>query len=165
MAIQIIGNVGNVGHALPMVSAYPTDINDQYVLAWDPVQQALNYVPFIVDTLGSVSILKDLAVGEDLAVVGGATVGAGLAVTGATTSTAAITAGVGAQAAALVPGLVPILSLAGTQVVALRKQGWVEMTGATSRATKDVATVTLPELAALFHALQVDLIAHGLIGT
>lgn len=57
----------------------------------------------------------------------------------------------------------------GLQVVQERKVGWSLPTGATSRATFDPSTVTLPHLAERFAALLLDLNAdsggHGLIGT
>lgn len=53
----------------------------------------------------------------------------------------------------------------GTKVVGARRTGWTPGTGTEVRSTFDTATVTLPQLAQQFLALQADLIAHGLIGT
>jgi hypothetical protein len=50
------------------------------------------------------------------------------------------------------------------QVLAARRTGWTAPTGASSKATYDTATVTLPNLAGRVMALIEDLIAHGIIG-
>lgn len=53
----------------------------------------------------------------------------------------------------------------GTQVVELRKTGWVAPTGTATRTTFDTTTVTTAQLAERVHALIDDLTSHGLIGT
>lgn len=53
----------------------------------------------------------------------------------------------------------------GTKVIGNRVAGWSAATGANSRATFDVATVTVSQLAQRIKALIDDLISHGLIGS
>jgi len=51
-AIAAWGTNGNAGFAIPMEQATPTIPDVQaYVLAWDPVQQLLAYVPVSIDKL------------------------------------------------------------------------------------------------------------------
>lgn len=53
----------------------------------------------------------------------------------------------------------------GTKVVGARETGYIAMTGTANKATVyDVATVTLPQLAARVAALQASITTHGLIG-
>lgn len=153
MAITVLGNVGNQGYALPMVQAYPLDVNSQYMLAWNPVQQALDYIPYVGNVLGDFGVTRDLSVTRN------ATVGGTLSVTGV----ASFPGGIGpvtSSGAISATGF----NVGGTAVVGARKAGWAVATGTVSRATFDTATVTLPELAARVAALETDLIAHGLIG-
>lgn len=93
--ITIIGNVNNAGFALPMVSAYPVDPNVAQVLGWNPLLQALDYVPFIVGNLGDIGVVRDLAVGRDAAITRNTTVGGTLGVTGVSTLTGGVSGGVG----------------------------------------------------------------------
>lgn len=165
MAVAIIGNVGNVGYALPMVSVNPTDISKQYVLAWDPVNLALNYVPFAVDAIGN------LTVAGSIAATGTITGAAGLAITGSGTFSGAVTAQSGLNAgpagvtqASLTPGGTPQLSLATLKVVGPRQTGWTVGTGTPQKTTFATSTVTLAQLAGVVLSLQTDLITHGLIG-
>lgn len=164
MGIQIIGNVGNVGYAIPMVSAAPIDVNSQHVLVWSPAAQALDYIKLTVDFAGNMAVLGNLTVAGTLGVAGLAAFSQGVQVIGSTTSTAAVTAGAGAEAAALVPGVTPNVQLAGTQVVGPKITGWGAPTGAATRTTFDTATVTLPQLAERVKALLDNLVTHGLIG-
>lgn len=186
MAIQIIGNVGNQGYALPMVSASPVDVNQQYVLGWDPVQQALNYVPFVVAAIGDITVVRDLAVGRNLAVAGAAVVtgafapnggiaptdssleitAATVAMSGSMTAVSAVTGGtVSAAGSGNTALLAPTsISFNATQVVNARKTGWVALTGTPLKTTFATGTITLPQLAGIVMALQADLISHGLIG-
>lgn len=180
MAITIIGNVGNVGFALPMASASPANVNNQYLLGWDPVQQALDYVPYVLNAFGDFTILRDLTVTRNMTVGGTASV-AGIFSTGATAplgavipfvtggmtlsgalSTTQATAVSGGNNAILAPTQ---LSFQATKVVGTRQTGWVAMTGTPVKATRVTSTVTLPDLAGIVMALQADMIAHGLIGT
>ena len=160
MAIQIIGNVGNQGYALPMVSAYPVDVNLQYLLAWNPVQQALDYVPYLGNALG------DFTVTRDLAVVRNATVGGTLAVTGAATFSSTVgatnfTATVGTDNTSMTPTGFQFL---GTKVVGARDTGWGAPTGTATKTTFVTAAVTLPELGERVKALIDALTTHGMIG-
>lgn len=180
MPITIIGNVGNSGFALPMVSAAPVDVSQQYLLAWNPTEQALDYVPFGGTSLGDFAITRDLSVGRDANIVRNTTIG-GVLSAGATVPTAALIPNLngGMIATGTLQGLTVKavsggnnaeltsgqLNVQAVKVVGSRQTGWVPMTGAASRATKAVATVTLPELAAIVMALQADMITHGLIGT
>lgn len=51
-AIAAWGTNGNAGFALPLEQATPTLPDTQaYVLAWDPAQQLLAYVPVSIDKL------------------------------------------------------------------------------------------------------------------
>jgi len=84
--ITILGNVGNAGYALPMVQAYPTDPNVQQLLAWDPTNQALNYVSYTGNALGDFGVTRDLSVGRDVAVTRNATIGGTLGVAGVLTT-------------------------------------------------------------------------------
>lgn len=53
----------------------------------------------------------------------------------------------------------------GVQVLAQRITGWAAMTGPTDKVSSfDTATITLPQLAARYAALQAAVTAHGLIG-
>jgi hypothetical protein len=189
MAITIIGNVGNVGYALPMVSAYPTDVNLSYLLGWNPTAQALDYVAYTGNAFGDFGVTRDLAVTRNLTVGGNSVLGdAADTVTIAGILSAGPTVPLGAVIPFLTGGMVATATLEGltvkavsggnnaellnnqlnvqaTKVVGARQVGWVAMTGAASRATKAVGTVTLPELAAIVMALQADMITHGLIGT
>jgi hypothetical protein len=56
------------------------------------------------------------------------------------------------------------LSIAGSQVLGPRRQGWAAATGTSQRTTFATSTVTLAQLAAVVKALLDDLIAHGIIG-
>lgn len=98
MAIQIIGNVGNQGYALPMVSAYPLDVNVAQVLGWNPVAQALDYVPFIVSGPGNIGILGTLAVTGASTFTGAVAMATTLAVAGVASfaSPLSVNAGIGA---------------------------------------------------------------------
>jgi len=53
----------------------------------------------------------------------------------------------------------------GIKVLGARQHGWADPTGASSRASFDPSTVTLPQLAQVVSALYADLKAHGLIGS
>ena len=60
------------------------------------------------------------------------------------------------------------ISIGGSQVVGSRSTGWTAPTGAGSKSTWDVATVTLPQLAAWCKSLSDAIFqttGHGLIGT
>lgn len=161
MSIAIIGNVGNKGYALPMVQAYPLDLESQYLLAWNPVEQALDYVPYVGNSLG------DFTIGRDLAVTRNASITGNLAVTGTITGAGTVTSAVsvGAISGGAFSTVVPTgLAVQATQVVTSRKTGWVPATGTATRATFDTATITLPQLAERVKALLDDLTSHGLIG-
>lgn len=192
--ITILANVGNVGFALPMVQAYPVDPNNQYLLGWNPTSQALDYVPYVGNTFGDFSAVRDLMsgrdtiVGEDLSVagtasiVGATTIGGTLGVTGIATFTdrAQFPGGTGAfssngsltAVSHIASNGVSSSALAFDQlgiglnkVVGARVTGWQAATGTATRTTFDTATVTLPLLAQRMKALIDDLITHGLIGT
>ena len=194
MSISILANVGNVGFALPMVQAYPVDVNSQYLLGWNPSSQALDYVPYVGNSLGDFSATRDLMsgrdtiVGEDLtvagtaAIVGNTTIGGTLGVTGIVTFTdrpvfsggvpaLVSNGGVSGTSLAAIAGpststLTPTeLQILTVRVVGARVTGWAAATGTATRTTFDTATVTLPLLAQRVKALIDDLIAHGLIGT
>lgn len=171
--IQIIGNVGNQGYALPMVSAYPLDVNSQNLLAWNPVAQALDYVPYVGNALG------DFTVARDLTVTRNATVGGNLTLTGVASILTVPTGGqlkvdniaVNAAANIAISALVSSGNITGTafkvaanQVVGARIPGWTAATGTATRTTFATGAVTLPQLAEHVKALIDDLIAHGLIG-
>ena len=171
--ITIQANVNNAGYALPMVSAYPTDVNLQAMLAWDPTNQALNYVPYVGNALGDFTVGRDLGVTRDAAIVRNATVGGTLGVTGVLTTLLAAPAVIPALTGPIVVGGTPTLNLNaaggllqvnGTKVVGARATGWAAMTGTPQKTTAATGTVTLPQLAGIVMALQADLIAHGLIG-
>jgi hypothetical protein len=51
------------------------------------------------------------------------------------------------------------------QVVGARQTGWAAPGGASSKATFDPSTVTLPQLGERVHAVIDDLMTHGLLGT
>lgn len=185
--ITITGNVGNAGFALPMVQAYPLDVNVQQLLAWNPTQQALDYVPYTGNAFG------DFGVGRDLTVTRNASVTGTLAVTGVATFTAkpvftsgldslVIANAIPANGTLTASGTVQGLSLkavnggnntelqatqllvSNTKVVGARDTGWAAMTGTPDKTTKATSTVTLPQLAGIVMALQAALITHGLIG-
>lgn len=172
MSITILGDIGNKAFALPMVQAYPTDVNLQQLLAWDVTNQALNYVPYTGNSSGDFGVGRDLAVVRDAAVGRNATIAGTLGVVGVFSGASLVMTG---DAQALTHSAVnggsnaqlqaTKLQIQTLDVVGTRKTGWVAMTGTPSRATKVVSTVTLPELAAIVMALQADLISHGLIGT
>lgn len=179
--IDIIGNVGNQGYALPMVQAYPVDLDGNYILGWNPTLRALDYVPFVGTALGDIAVTRDLAVARDLAVVRNTTIAGTLAVTGVATFTAkpVFSSGVGpvtsdgavqgtsfSSVVGANTGLYgpQTISFNGVQVVAARKTGWAAATGTATRSTFVTSTVTLPLLAERVKALLDDLTAHGLIG-
>ena len=187
MTITILGNVGSSGYALPMVSAYPLDVNTQQMLGWDPIAQALAYVPYIGNSSGDIGVVRDLAVGRNatvagtLGVTGVATFAAkpvfsqgldSLSVINAVPANGTITANGAVQGSTLksVSGAnnselqATQLNIAGTKVVEARKTGWTAMTGTPQKGTFATGTVTLPQLAGVVMALQADMIAHGLIG-
>lgn len=190
MPIQIIGNTGNNGFALPMVRAYPIDVNSQQMLAWNPVEQALDYVPFIANAMGDFTVARDLgvvrnaSVGGTLDVTGLGTFNS-LTVTGPLVTNGGISAADGGlefngtaafSGAITTAGLNVIvgsnnsnlsatgLFFQGTKSVGLRQFGWAPATGAINRATFDTATVTTSQLAERVKALLDDLTVHGLIG-
>lgn len=163
MAIQVIGNVGNKGYALPMVDAYPVDVNSQQLLAWNPVEQALDYVPYAGNALGDFTVMRDLAVTRNSVFTGNATVNGNLlantlgTASGPTISilnTISVAGGVNSTG----------YSVGAAAVVGSRKTGWVAPTGTATRTTFDTAAVTLPQLAERVKALLDDLTTHGLIG-
>lgn len=163
MAIQIIGNVGNQGFALPMVSAYPTDVNTQYLLAWNPTEQALDYVPYVGNALGDFTVTRDLAVTRNSVFTGNVTVNGNLLANTLGTASGptinvlnAISSVAGITASGYSVGVSP--------VVGSRKTGWAAATGTATRTTFDTAAVTLPQLAERVKALLDDLTTHGLIG-
>lgn len=187
MAITILGNVGNAGFALPMAQAYPTDVNLQYLLAWNPTLGALDYVPYTGNAFGDFTASRDLIAvrdviaGEDLSVTQNAVIGGTLDVTGIATfaqkpvfslgvsallSDGSITgtslvANNGAQNGILGP---LSLQLNNLQVVSTRVTGWGAPTGTATRTTFATGAVTLPQLAERVKALLDDLVIHGLIG-
>lgn len=60
-AYNIWGNVGNAAYAVPMVKLTPTDPNTAQLLGWNPVAQALDFVPFLVDPVtGNVNLSGSL---------------------------------------------------------------------------------------------------------
>ncbi len=195
--IEIIANIGNKGFALPMVQAYPIDVNLQQMLAWNPAQQALDYVPYIGNAFGDITVVRDLIVGRNATIAGNTALGdagtdtvtvAGVLTTpagfpavipaivgnltlsgtgilttaGAVNATGTVGSVSGGGASALAG---TSLSFSATKVVGVRATGWTAMTGTPLKTTFATSTVTLPQLAGLFMALQADLIAHGLIGT
>lgn len=189
--ISILANVGNAGFALPMVSAYPTDVNQQQVLAWDPVAQALDYVDIAIDALGNWVIPGTLEVqgaggittslvtngvgtlslaGGTLALNASTSISAavGIGISNAVAANAFLSVTAGGTQTKLNPTNLQ-LGPVGTplQVVAARRIGWATATGAATRTTYDTATVTLPQLAERVKALIDDLhstAGHGLIG-
>lgn len=171
--ITILSNVGNAGFALPMVQAYPTDVNLQYMLAWNPTAQALDYVPYVGNALGDFTVARDLSVTRDMQVTRNAGVLGNLAVAGIFNTVAGQSAAIPNIASGLQIDGVGLLKLASatgqlqvnaTKVVGARATGWAAMTGTPDKTTKATGTVTLPQLAGIVMALQADLIAHGLIG-
>lgn len=163
MAIQIIGNVGNQGYALPMVSAYPTNLEGQYLLAWNPTEQALDYVPYTGNALGDFTVTRDLTVTRDATVTEDLTVSGNLlANTFGTASgpTISILNAISSASTINATGF----QVATTSVVGTRKTGWAAATGTATRTTFDTAAVTLPQLAERVKALLDDLTTHGLIG-
>lgn len=175
--ITIVGNVGNAGFALPMTQAYPLDPNLQWMLAWNPTQQALDYVPYSGNVLGDFGVVRDLSVGRDVAIARDLAVARNTVLTGtlAVSGVATIPQLTGNMSNAagnltLVNGNF-VLANAGSQltvgankVVGARATGWAAMTGTPLKTTFATGTVTLPQLAGIVMALQADLIAHGLIG-
>lgn len=165
MTIAILGNVGNAGYALPMVQAYPTDVNSQNLLAWDPVTQALNYVPYVGSALGDFSVVRDLNVGRNANVVGALTVVGTLTAplqNGNTTN--ALGSATYTDGNVVLTNVTRGLYIGANKVVAARTTGWAAMTGTPQKTTAATGTVTLPQLAGIVMSLQADLIAHGLIG-
>lgn len=185
--IQVIGNVGNEGYALPMVSAYPVSVNSQYLLAWNPVQQALDYVPYVGNSFGDFTVTRDLTVGRNFTVTGNAsfptTILNSIVVEGsvaAGTNVVATAQVRGASAdfdgncealtfSAVSGGNHAQLSTGGLAVqsqpvVGIRKPGWGAPTGTATRTTFATGAVTLPQLAEHVKALIDDLTTHGLIG-
>lgn len=187
MSIQIIGNVGNQGYALPMVSAYPLDVNSQNLLAWNPVEQALDYVPYVGNSLGDFTVTRDLTVGRNLVVAGTSSfvgsilnsivvvgsVAAGINVIatgfvqGASGTFAGDVAGLthtavnGVNSARLQSTGVLVQTL---PVLGARNTGWGAPTGVATKTTFDTAAVTLPQLAERVKALIDALTTHGMIG-
>lgn len=186
--ITVFGSVGNEGFALPMVQAYPIDPNVSQALVWDPLNLALNYGPFAINSLGDFTVARDLAVTRNAAIAGT------LAVTGVSTFTGGVKleggitvtdnsleinstnvnlTGTLTSAVRLAVDnltnncdIVPTgLRVQGIAVVGSRKTGWTAMTGTPQKGTFATGSVTLPQLAGVVMALQADLIAHGLIGT
>jgi len=185
--IQIIGNVGNQGYALPMVSAYPLNLNLQQLLAWNPVEQALDYVPYFGNAEGDFTVTRDLTVGRNLVVTG--TTSLPSTVITSIVSSGSISAGINLIATAVVQGATGSfsgdvaalshtavlgannaqLTSAGLAVQALpvigtRRTGWAAATGTATRTTFATGAVTLPQLAERVKALIDDLTAHGMIG-
>lgn len=164
MAIQIIGNVGTQGYALPMVSAYPTDVNSQYLLAWNPTQQALDYIPYVGNALGDFTVTRDLSVTRNAVVTGNLTTNGNLlANTFGTASgpTISVLNAISSVSTINATGY----QVSATAVVGTRKTGWGAPTGTATRTTFVTSTVTLPLLAERVKALIDDLTTHGLIGT
>lgn len=172
MAITIIANAGNAGYALPMVSAYPADINTQQLLAWNPVEQALDYVPYTGNALGDFTAFRDLGVGRNAAITGNATIGGTLGVTGVATIPSLTGAMVNASGnLTLTSGNLVLtdtskqVTVGANKVLGARQTGWAAMTGTAQRTTAATGSVTLPQLAGIVMAIQADLITHGIIGT
>lgn len=188
--IQILGDIGNKGFALPMVQAYPIDVNLQQLLAWNPAQQALDYVPYVGNALGDFGVTRDLSVGRDAAITRNTTIGGvlttlfafpavlpniqgPLVVSNPTPANATVTATgtiQGLTAKAVNGGNTAELqstqlTMQGNKVVGARDTGWTVMTGTPFKSTFATGTITLPQLAGIVMALETALIAHGLIGT
>lgn len=159
--ISILANVGQAAYALPMVQAYPTDVNLQQLLSWDTVNQALNYVPYTGNSSGDFGVGRDLAVARDAAIVRDATIGGTLGVTGLATLTAGIAGSLTVAANVSFTGQ---LNNTGTKVLGTRITGWADPTGTATRTTFATGSVTLPQLAERVMALILDLKTHGLIG-
>lgn len=63
MTVNIWGNVGNQGYALPMVKLTPFDTTTKQVLGWNPTEQALDYLPLEVDsTTGNVTASGNMTI-------------------------------------------------------------------------------------------------------
>lgn len=164
--IAVIGDIGNKAFALPMVQAYPTDVNLAQLLAWSVADQALAYVPYTGNASGDFGVTRDLSVGRNSTIIGNEIVGGSLivggaailgAVTGPITLTGALTASGAVQGSQF--------NIASTKVVGARDTGWTVGTGTPQKSTFATGSVTLPQLAGVVMALQTALIAHGLIGT
>lgn len=187
MAIQIIGNVGNQAYALPMVSAFPLNLDNQYMLAWNPVEQALDYVAYTGNVLGDFGVTRDLTVGRNLVVTGTSTFTG--SVLGSMVVLGSVAAGINLIATALVQGATgsfsgdvnalthtATLGINNSQltssglavqtlpVIGTRRTGWAAATGTATRTTFATGAVTLPQLAERVKALIDDLTAHGMIG-
>ena len=169
--ITILADVGNAGFALPMVSAYPVDVNVQSLLAWDPVNQALAYVPYVGTVDGDFGVVRDLSVGRNAAVAGNLGV---VGLFSAAKSTIPLMTGpisidtgdvnlitAGTKIALSATGQ---LNVGANKVVGARDTGWTVATGTPQKATFATGSVTLPQLAGVVMALEQALIAHGLIG-
>lgn len=121
---NIWGNVGNSAYALPMVQLIPAiPLTQGYTLAWDIINQGLNYAPLSFDfSTGDATNAGNfgLAVGK-------------------------------------------VFKINGVQVLAAPITGWQASSGTPSRATFDVSTITLSELASRFKQLVDDLKTHGLL--
>lgn len=176
--ISILANVGNAAFALPMISAYPTDITLQQFLAWDPVNQALAYVPYVGNALGDFGVTRDLTVGRDMIVTRNGAFGGNFGVvgtlniggkatlpliTGPTVMDGGSLSLTNAGAALVVPSGGQ-LTVGANKVVGARDTGWAAGTGTPQKTTFTTGAVTLPQLAGVVMALQTALIAHGLIG-
>lgn len=169
MAIAIIGNVGNVGYALPMVSSVPLDTTKQYLLGWDPANQALNYFPMTLDVSGNLTLVGNLVLAGTLvgSSAGANSLAGSLAVGTTLTVVQPLTVGPAATPAnqvQLSPGATPVLNIGNGQVVTKRQTGWTVGTGTPQKSTFATGTVTLAQLAGVVLSLQTDLITHGLIG-
>lgn len=181
MAITIIGNVGNVGYAIPMVSAVPTDVNLAYMLAWNPAAQALDYVAYTGNALGDFGVTRDLAVTRNLTVGGNSVLGDAVTdtvsipgiltttsaapavipnVTGSLSTTGSLISTSGGSSALTGTQL----SFTGTKVLGVRQTGWANLTGTPLKTTFATGSITLPQLAGIVMALQTDLTTHGIIG-
>lgn len=165
MTITILANAGNAGFALPMVQAYPADVNSNQLMGWDPLNQALNYIPYTGNALGDFSVTRDLNVGRNATIVGT------LGVTGV--ATLPLLTGNMSNAAGnltMVSGNLVLTDVAkqvtvgANKVLGARQTGWAAMTGTPQKTTSATGTVTLPQLAGIVMSLQADLITHGIIG-
>lgn len=192
--ISILADIGNKAYALPMVQAYPTDVNLQQLLAWDPVNQALVYAPYTGNVSGDFGVTRDLAVGRDLSVVDSANIAGDLTVVGNVaipnvSGSVAIAAGLSVgttisavgniTSAAIVQGLTvkavsggnnaelksSQLEIQALKVIGARITGWEDPTGTATRTTFATGAVTLPQLAERVMALILDLKTHGMIAT
>lgn len=167
MATTILSNVGNAAFALPMVQAYPVDVNLQYLLGWNPTQQALDYIPITVNSSGDLTVTRDLAVTRNAQING--TLGVNGVLTTLLAAPAVIPALVGPVVVSGTPNInlnsaAGQIQVNGTKTLGARQTGWAAMTGTPQRTTAATGTVTLPQLAGIVMALQADLITHGIIG-